>query len=219
MGRIRFNTILTLTAILIFVLSGCGAAAKPEASAQTSSQPNYNEVKTMVLDILHSQQGLTTLKDIAKDPEFKKSLAINEQDMQTILEKTMMKNQNQAFLQQQMKDPKFAAAIVKASKTESTQILKQLMGDPEYQKSMLSLMKTPEYQKMLMDLTKTPEYRQQTMNIMTQALQNPEFKLLFMETVKEAIKQGATAQPQQQKSGSQSKDKQSQQSQSSDEGS
>lgn len=196
MGAIRSCTVLTFVAVLVFTLTGCGAQQRPEASAAqgTASQGNYNDIKTMVLDILHSQQGLSTLKEIAKNPEFKKSLTISDTDIQSILEKTMMKNENQAFLQDQMKDPKFAASIVKASKQQQTQIMKQLMTDPEYQAAMMSLMKSPEYQKMLMDVTKTPEYRQQTMSIMTQALQNPEFKILFMETVKEAIKQGATAQ-------------------------
>lgn len=145
----------------------------------------------MVLDILHTKEGLDTLKDIVRDPQFKQSLAINEADVQSAMVKAMTDGAGNATLMAQMRNPQFAATLAQAYKKDNEVILKDLMKDPEYQQMMLALLKSPDYQKTLYDLMKTPQYRKQTMDIMTQALQNPQFKLMFLDLVKEAIKQGA----------------------------
>jgi spore germination protein D len=191
----RFGTVALAVIVSCTTVVGCGSkGSQPQASTQSidvEAKAQYNETKSMVLDILHTKEGLDTLKDIVRDPQFKQSLAINEADVQTAMVKAMTDGAGNATLMAQMRNPQFAATLAKAYKKDNEVILKDLMKDPEYQQMMLALLKSPDYQKTLYDLMKTPQYRKQTMDIMTQSLQNPQFKLMFLELVKEAIKQGA----------------------------
>lgn len=186
----RFSLAFLLT-FFLSTLAACSSGGS-QAGGASEGKPDYNETKSMVLDILHSKEGRDTLRDIVKDPAFKTSMIVNEQDISSALIKTLNDEKNQKhFFEVEMKDPKFAAAIVKASKKEQQLILKQLIKDPEYQQSMLTLMKSPEYQTMTIALMQSPEYRQYLMKVMAESLQNPEFRLMFMDVVKEAIGSGA----------------------------
>ncbi|HEU4965591.1 MAG TPA: spore germination lipoprotein GerD [Bacilli bacterium] len=177
---------------------GCGGSGSAQGGGsgggaeEAEASGNYNETKSMVLDILHTKEGMDALKDIVRDPTFKQSLAINEADVQLAMVKALTDGSAHLTLQEQMKNPKFATALAKSFQKDNEKMLKELMKDPEYQEMMLTLLKSPEFSKNLYDLMKTPDYRKQTMTIMTQALQNPEFRLMFMELIKEAIAQGAS---------------------------
>ncbi len=207
----------TLPAILLIgslTTTGCGMGGQGAADvSQSSDNPqqgqgqqqnkssatdkvSYPEVKTMVLDILHSKEGMNTLKDTMSSPEFKKLSAVSEADVKAAVEKTINQGQNHSFLMQQMKDTKFADALVKASSTQMMDIQRQLMKDPEYQQQLVTLMKSPEFQKSQFELLQSPEYRKEIMKIMTEALQQPTFRLLFMDSMKEAVKQAGGGQKQ-----------------------
>ncbi|WP_018131491.1 spore germination lipoprotein GerD [Effusibacillus pohliae] len=185
--RSRYIAILAL-AFLVSGLTSCSSGG-----GQSSPQkPEYNQTKAMMLDILHSKEGIDTLKDIVKEPTFKQSIVITDHDMTTAIVKTLNDEKTQKrILEAQMKDPQFAATMVKTAKKEHETMLKQLMKDPEYQQSMLALMKSPDYQQMMLSVMQSPQYRQQVMKMMAESLQNPEFKLVFMDVVKEAIRSGA----------------------------
>ncbi len=165
-----------------------GNTGQQQANSQSGTKASYPDIKTMVLDILHSKEGMNTLKDTISSPEFKHQIAITPADISTAVEKTLNQGQNKAFLATQMKDTQFAAAVVKAAKPQMTEVQKQLMKDPEYQKSLLSLMASPENQQTQFHLLQSPEYRKEIMKIMTEALQQPTFRLLFMDSMKEAVK-------------------------------
>jgi spore germination protein D len=47
---------------------------------------------------------------------------------------------------------------------------------------------------MQFDLLKSPEYRKEVMKIMTEALEQPTFRLLFMDSLKQAVKETAGGQ-------------------------
>ncbi len=187
------------------ILTGCGMGGQSAADVQGSSsqdgsqqqssgqqkastQPGYSEIKSIVLDVLHSKEGMATLKDTISSPDFKRSAAVTENDISAAVEKTLQQGQNKSFLTQQMKDTKFAAAVVEASKTQMTQVQRQLMKDPEYQKELLTIMKSPEFLQTQFELLKSPEYRKEIMAIMTEALQQPTFRLLFQDSMKQAVK-------------------------------
>ncbi|BCJ87298.1 spore germination lipoprotein GerD [Effusibacillus dendaii] len=183
---------VTLT-FLVSSLTSCSTGGNRNAQASDQQQkPDYNQTKSMMLDILHSKEGRDTLTDIMKEPTFKKNLVVTEQDVSSAIVKTLNNDQTQKrILEAQMTNPNFAATMVKASKQEQQKMLKQLMKDPEYQNSILTLMKSPDYQRLVLTTLESPEYRQQTMKILAESLQNPEFKLIFMDIVKEAIRSGA----------------------------
>lgn len=188
----RLPRFLSLAAVVFLLSSLTSCSPGGGGQAQAQQKPEYDQMKSMVLDVLHSKEGVDTLKDIAKEPSFKKTIIVTDQDVTSAIQKTLNEDKKQIqIMEAQMKDPKFAAAMVKASKKEHETLLKNLMKDPDYQSAMLTLMKSPEYQKMVLTVMQSPEYRQQVMKIMADSLQNPEFKLVFMDIVKEAIQSGA----------------------------
>lgn len=143
----------------------------------------------MVLDILHSKEGMDTLRQTVQSPEFKRALILSDSDMQKAVTAALTQGENRNLLQQQLQRPQFAKALAEAVKEQHRQLLKDLMKDPEYQRMMLDLMKTPDFQKQVLALMASPAYRQQTMNVMQDALQNPGFRLLFMDSSKQAVRE------------------------------
>lgn len=185
------------------LLAGCGAAsASGDGSGSGSADASgYPQMKAMVLDIMHSKQGMDTLKDTISTSEFKRSVAITETDVKKAVEQMVnTQNQKQTFLSQAMKDPKFAASMVQAALPQIADIQKQLLNEPQYQKQLLALFKSPDYQQMQLDLLKSPDYRNEIMKIMTEALQQPTFRVMFTDSMKQAAK-AATSQQQSSKSG------------------
>jgi spore germination protein D len=165
-----------------------GGGQQQRSVGAREGQANYPEVKAMVLDILHSKEGMDTLKDTLATPEFKKAAAVTQSDVADAVEKMLSQDKGKAFLSQQMQDPKFAAAFVTGSKDQMAAILQKLIKDPEYQQQLLTLMESPEFQKMEFTLFQSPEYRKEVMKIMTEALQDPAFAGPFDESMKRAVK-------------------------------
>ncbi len=192
----------SIALISSLLLAGCGSTSASGNSGQESGSSNpsassagYPQIKAMVLDILHSKEGMNTLKDTISSPEFKQSAIVSEIDVQKAVEKMVKKEDKQkTFLSQAMKDPKFSASMVEAALPQVTKVQKQLIKDPDYQKELLALMQSSEYQQMQFDLLKSPEYRKEIMKIMTEALEQPSFRLLFMDSLKQAVKEAAGGQ-------------------------
>jgi spore germination protein D len=171
--------------ISCFLLAGCGGGS-PAADA-ANSQPDYTSTKQMVLDILHSGDGKTAISEVLKDPTLKTQFLVSQTDVTTAMEKALTSGKNESLLSQQLKDPKFAAALSKAIEPELIQQQKQLMKDPTYQKDMLVLLKSPDFTKELEDLMQTPTFRGQIMKVMTEALQTPAFRMQFQDALKQAV--------------------------------
>lgn len=167
---------------------GCGAA-NAGADASTAGQQDYGTTKQMVVDILHSPEGKSAVEEILKDPSIKSQIIVSNTDISKAIEKSLSSKQSQSFLTEQAKDPEFAAALAKAVQPELTATVKQLMKDPEYQKEMLALMQSPEFTTYLQTVMQSPQYRGQVMQIMTDALQTPSFRMQFQDALKKAVAQ------------------------------
>ncbi|MCR8645758.1 spore germination lipoprotein GerD [Paenibacillus sp. N1-5-1-14] len=96
---------------------------------------------------------------------------------------------NRKFLQNLMKDPKFASDFAKAIKQQNKQLQVELLKDPEYQKDMLDVMKNPDFSKIVQDALKTISNRQQTKLIVQDTLQSPMFKAELITLLKKAVEE------------------------------
>jgi spore germination protein D len=169
------------------VMGGCGSNAMGADVSQSGGQQDYGATKTMVIDILHSQEGKTALQDVMKDPTFKQQLVVSEADITKAVTASVESKKTQSFLAEQAKDPKFAAALAKAVQPDLISTSKQLMKDPDYQKDMLTLLQSPDFTKSLQTLLQGPQFRQDVMKIMTQALDTPAFRMKFQDSLKAAV--------------------------------
>lgn len=209
--------------LLLPLLISCGSGG----SSEGSGSQGYKDTKTMVLDILKSDDGKKAIQNAAKSGDESatgllqaqsaksgnggKIQMLSTQDaqqLQLLVKDVLTSDGSDKMLKAMMTDPKFAGDFAKALQKENKQLQKDLMKDPEYQKQMLDLMKNPEYEKLMIDTMKGAQYRQQVMTVMQEALQSPLYRLELMTLLKKVMEE--EAQP---KNGKQGGDKKSEQKQ------
>lgn len=197
---------------LALILSGCGSD-NPSAAPQGS----YKETKTMVIDILKSDEGKKALEEAifgerssgetssnkaasgsnsSGSGNTSKGLGIkmlnsqsSSDEIRLAVKDTLSSPEYKKEFEEIMKDPKFAGDFAKVVNSQSKQIHMELIKDPSYQKSMEDMLKSPEMTKMLLQLTQTADYRKQTMSVMQEAMQNPIFRMEIMELLQSVVKE------------------------------
>ncbi|MEK5321824.1 spore germination lipoprotein GerD [Paenibacillus sp. FSL L8-0644] len=206
--RLRF---ISTVCVLGVALSGCG-------SDQGSAPPqnSYKEMKTMVVDILKSDDGKKAVEEAltgenSSSKEGQSGQSSEEggsgggaggsmgmkmlmpmqsaEQMKIAVKDTLISPEYKKEIEKIMTDPRFAGEFAKAINSQSKQLHMQLIKDPSYQKSIEAMLKSPELTKMYMDLTKTPEYRKQSMTVMHDAMQNPIFRLEVMNLLKTVVQE------------------------------
>lgn len=177
------------------LLTSCGQ------DTQQSSQVNYNEVKSMVVDILKTEDGQKAIEEATKKvdaADFQQLQILNTgqgQQLQMAVKEVMSDPAYSAALKEAMIDPKFAGDFAKAIKTENKRIQKELMKDPEYQQTMIDLLKDPQIQAMMMQTLKSQEYRQQVMTIFKESLESPLFQHELLLLMERALEEHAKPKP------------------------
>jgi spore germination protein D len=185
---------------IALLLSSCGTDKSSQGQSQAGT---YKEQKTMILDILKSEDGKKAISaanrsimngdvgttGIAGQSQIKLLSANESLQLQMAVKDVLTAKENNMFLTDMMKDPKFAGDFAKAIQKETKQMFKELLKDPEYQKSLVDVMKNPDYEKMMLDVMKTAAYRQQMMTVMEESIQSPLFRAHMVDLLKSAIVQ------------------------------
>lgn len=172
-------------------LVSCG-----QESSGGGNQMSYKEVKSMVIDILGSeeaQKAITKASSLTEEGQgtlLAKSMTPQDHEQVKLAVKDVLTSpEYNVVIEKIMKDPKFAGEFAKAVSKDNKQIHKDLMKDPDYQKDLIEMMKQPDAQRVLFDATKTPEYRKQIMSGVTEAMQNPLFKLEIIKMLQSVVKE------------------------------
>jgi spore germination protein D len=205
-GSMIWKKVRGLSAFLLLpLLIACGSGG----SSEGSSSSGYKDTKSMVLDILKSDDGKKAIKDAAKTGDETATGMLqaqsaksgggkiqmlsteDAQQLQLVVKDVLTADGSDKMLKAMMTDPKFAGDFAKALQKENKQLQKDLMKDPEYQKQMLDLMKNPDYEKLMIDNMKSAQYRQQVMTIMQEALQSPLYRLELMTLLKKVMEEEA----------------------------
>lgn len=178
-------------AAMPLVLVSCG-----QESSEGGGQMSYKEVKSMVIDILGSEEGQKAITKASSPSSggegtlLTKSMTPQDHEQIKLVVKDVLTSPDySSVLETIMKDPKFAGEFAKAVSKDNKQIHKDLMKDPGYQKELVDMLKNPEAQKVLSDAMKTPDFRKQMMAGVTEAMQNPIFKLEIMKLLQTAVKE------------------------------
>jgi spore germination protein D len=217
------NIVVLRFFLMIVLFSGC---TSPSSSQQDQG---YHQSKTMVLDILKSDEGKKAIAEATQEDDknskydFKmiqhdsstnsmessqgdskqsssnsssgsssdksKIKLLSNKDftyLQTAVQHVLANNQT-AFLKNLITDTRFASDFAKAIQSDASELQKQLLKDPEYQKILLDVMKNPEYEKILMDTMKSIPYRQFVMKTIEESFQSPLFKANLVDLFKIAI--------------------------------
>lgn len=175
------------------LLTSCG----PESGSSSNGggQMNYKDVKSMVIDILGSEEaqkamekastaqfGESTLQMKSMTPSDQAQVRLTVKDVLTSPEYTKI-------MEKIMTDPKFAGEFAKVVSKDNKQIHKDLMKDPAYQKDLVDMFKTPEMTKIMTDSLKTADVRKVIMSSVTESMENPIFKLEIMKLLQSVVKE------------------------------
>lgn len=182
--------VMGLICVLVTALTACGSE-----QSSSSSQTGYKEIKSMVVDILKSDEGKKAVEEAMNGGassgggmSMKMLSSASTEEIRTAVKDTITAPEYEKKIEEIMKDPKFAGDFAKAISSQSKDLHQQLIKDPTYQKSVQDIMKSPEVTKMFLDMTKSSDFRKQSMTIMTEAMQNPLFKMEVMEMLKSVVK-------------------------------
>jgi spore germination protein D len=194
-------TIRILSIMMILgLLSACGGQEQGGAE-------NYEQTKTMVVDILKTEEAQKAIEEAKKKKEqeggqskIKQMLSSPEgQQIQVAVKDVLTDPQYPEMMKELMTDPKFAGEFAKTVQKENKEIHKELMKDPEYQTLLIDVMKSGDYEKLMIDILKSKEYRKQTMTVLQESLENPIFKAEMLELMKKAMEE--QSKPKQEKGG------------------
>ena len=149
--------------IMVSVLSSCGS----EPASGASEAVSYKDIKSMVIDILKTEDAQKALQESATSSTgntgfSSKLLSVQDQEQVRIaVKETLVSPEYDKVIQKLMTDPRFAGEFAKAVNKQNKQIHKDLLKDPTYQKDLIQVMKNPEMDKMILDVLQSTQYRKQ----------------------------------------------------------
>ena len=178
---------ITLTMVLVLMFtSSCGAAQ----NSGDQSGPSYNETKTMVLDILKSEDAAKAMMENTKKTKSQGMMLLATEEgmqIQQAVKEVLVGSDGIKLMEKTITDPMFAADFAKAIQVQNKQLQKELLKEPEYQKIMLQIMQDPEYTKIVENVLKGPQFRLNMMSVVTESLQSPLYRAELVKLMGKAI--------------------------------
>ncbi|MFC4778136.1 spore germination lipoprotein GerD [Paenibacillus sp. GCM10023252] len=180
---------LVLITAMLFVLTSCGA----EPSGGSSQQMSYKDMKSMVIDILKTEDAQKALQESTasgyKGSGGTTMLSVQDQEQVRLSVKDVLVSpEYDKVIKSLMTDTKFAGEFAKAVNKQNKEIHKALLKDPSYQADLIKVMKNPEMDKMILEVLQSTQYRKQVMTMMQEAMGNPLFRVEVLDLMKEAVR-------------------------------
>lgn len=178
----------------MLVLCAMLAQAGCSGAQQSGGMMGYEETKSMVLDILRSEEGRKAVQQAASSIEFGTGMKMLSEEQHALLMtkvKDVLTDEEYAKkIRDIMLEPRFAAEFAKVIIKEDKELHKELLKDPEYQTMLLDAFAGhEETKKMILEVLKGPEYRKYAMTIFHDALQNPLFKAELMDMMTRVLEE------------------------------
>lgn len=189
------RALLCLPLVAAMALGGCGA--EPSGGGQTS----YKDMKSMVLDILKTEDAQKALQESQMSAAgtsgsgVKLLSTMDAEEVKTAVRETITSPDYDKVIKKMMTDTRFAGEFAKALSKENKDIHKELLKDPAYQKEMIAAMRTPEMDKMILQVLMSSQYRKQVMTIMQNSMSNPIFKVEILDLLKKAVQEELRVKP------------------------
>ncbi len=185
-----------LIAALMLLLAGCGA--QPSSGGE---QVSYKDMKSMVIDILKTEDAQLALQQSAINQSGYKGqgtrmLSVQDQEeVRLAVKDVLVSPEYDKVIKKLMTDTRFAGEFAKAVVKENKTIHKELIKDPSYQADLVKVLKTPEMDKMILEVLQSTQYRKEVMSLMQESMQNPLFRLEVLELMKKAVQEQLEPKP------------------------
>lgn len=175
---------IMLVILLFIAAAGCGSQARQPT-------PTYQENKKMVLDMLKTNEGKQTFKELLEDKEMRNVIVLDEPVVKKTIIETLTTEQGKKIWIELLADPEFSDRLARTMQRENEGLLKKMMKDPGYQGMMMDVLKAPRLQEQYLDLMKTKPFREQLKLGVQEALTSPLFKKQLMEAIADTLKKQA----------------------------
>ncbi|MCX8047528.1 MAG: spore germination lipoprotein GerD [Anoxybacillus gonensis] len=187
------RTFLLLAFSCVLALAGCAQQEK------TPAQPDYDQTKKMVVDILKTDEGKKAIQEVMSDEKVKQQLVMDQEVVKKTIEETLTSDKGKAFWKKAFEDPKFAQNFAKSMQEEHEKLLKTLMKDPEYQAMIVDIMQNPEMKKLIQTEMKNKDFRAHLQKVITETFSSPLFKAKIEDILMKAAEemQGGKKKPDQ----------------------
>lgn len=194
--RIRW-TLSSAILVLTLLLTSCGS----DSSGNVQQQLSYKDMKSMVIDILKTEDAQKALQQSAEQlsgytAQASKLLSVQDQEEVRLAVKDVISSpEYDKVIRKLMTDTRFAGEFAKAVNKENKDIHKELIKDPAYQQELIKTMKNPEMEKLILEVLKSAQYRKEVMSLMQESMQNPLFRLEVLDLMKAAVKEELQPKP------------------------
>ncbi|MDQ0247921.1 spore germination protein D [Bacillus fengqiuensis] len=179
----KWLLLLLYASLSLLIFTSCAPAE------QETQRMDYDQTKKMVVDILKTDEGKKAIEQVMNEEEVKQQLIMDQAIVKDTIQNTLTSEKGSEFWKKIFEDPKFAESFAKSLQKEQEQIIKQLMKDPDFQKSLIELFQNPEMEKQMLTALKSQEYRSHIQKIMTETFESPLYKAKIQDLLLKAAEE------------------------------
>lgn len=182
-GYTMKRTVLTIIFIAtLTMLSAC------KSNPTASGDDQYEATKEMVVDILKTDEGKKALSETLQDKELQQQFLLHSDETKEMLTQTLTSEKGKAMWQDLLTDTEFKGSLAKSLTNEHTEVAKELLKDPDYQKQLYQLLKNPEVTKQLQDAIKSQKVKKHLETTIEEIISSPKFEKRLLELLDEQKK-------------------------------
>jgi len=189
--------LLSILTICSFLTTSCSSGG----GGGESQQMNYKDMKSMVIDILKTEDAQKALQESASAQSgytAQSSSLLNVQDQEKIkvaVKDVISSPDYDSVIKSLMTDTRFAGEFAKAVNDMNKDLHEQLVKDPQYQEGLVAAFESEEMQKVILKVLKGTDYRKEVTSLMQESLKNPIFRLEMLELMKKAVSEELSTPP------------------------
>ncbi|REB07883.1 spore gernimation protein [Sporosarcina sp. BI001-red] len=163
---------------VLFVLSAC-------SNAQNAA-PSYDETKKMMTDAIQTEEGKKAIRQLLTEEEFRKQLVLEQPEVASAIESTLLSKEGKDFWKEKFDDPKFQKTIATSMKDQQQEIMKALMNDASFQKELEEFFGTPDMQKQLENILHSGSLKKEFQKAIEETISSPLLQAKWQELILQA---------------------------------
>ncbi len=171
---------------LIIPFIGCMIFLNSCSNGETNKELDYEQTKKMVVDILQTDEGKQTFREIITDDKMKQHLIMDSEDVKNAISDTLQSDKSKKMWKELFADPEFVTSFADSLNDEQQKLMKQLMNDATFQKQMMDLLKDPEMSKQTIQLLKSQQFKEHLEKTILETLNSPIFQAKMQNILQES---------------------------------
>lgn len=185
----------TIILLIVMLLSAC-------SQGESSHEGNYDTTRKMVVDILQTDDAKKALIDMMSSEEMKQQLVLSSDVVQEAINHVLTSEKGTEMWVRLFNDPDFIKTFSESMSEQQQELIKKLMNDSDYQKSLIEILQNPEISTLILSVLKGQQFRVHLEETIQETLDTPLFQVKITDILlKAAEKQGSSDSGGQEQSG------------------